>query len=120
MTAQFYGTSTVITGVILILAWIQSRAFYVRIEEGQVLIRHWFAADNEFSTQGLQVQIKVEDVFEWVALRARGLTLTSPNLKESLHLETVPFLSKAEMNTLETMGSQTRVDVTDNQTAENP
>ncbi len=68
MTAQFYGTSTVITGVILILAWIQSRAFYVRIKEGQVLIRHWFAADNEFSTQGLQVQIKVEDVFEWVAL----------------------------------------------------
>ena len=59
MTAQFYGVSAVITAVILIIAWIQSRSFYVRIEEGQVLIRNWFAADNEFSTSGLQVQIKV-------------------------------------------------------------
>ena len=53
-------------------------------------------------------------------IATRGLTLTSPNLKEPLHLETVPFLSKAEMDTLETMGSQTRVDVTDNQSPDSP
>lgn len=106
----FYGFITVILGIILLMAVIETRFEYWKFEKNEIIHKEGlFAAIKRFPSADVRYKKEIPDIFEWIIFGAGSLTLYLQNT-EPVVLPTVLRINKVAME-LDQLLSQFRVKV---------
>ncbi len=70
MSYQFYLVSTIILGLIFLIAWISTRFDYWKIERNEIIHKKGiFISIDRYPTKNLRIKKEIPDIFEFALLR---------------------------------------------------
>jgi hypothetical protein len=94
LPTNFYGWIILITGVMIVAAFISSRFQYIRIERNEVYVRGVATGKaNRYPTSNLKIKEKIIDIFEYITLGAGSITIEL-NPEKKYQFSTVPFVRR--------------------------
>ncbi|MBD3214850.1 MAG: hypothetical protein GF311_19720 [Candidatus Lokiarchaeota archaeon] len=95
MTMQFYFITAAILGFMLLLAFLETRINFWKLERNELYHEQGiFAEADRYPVRDLRFKKNIPDVFEYLILRAGSITLQTG--EETFHLDTVPNVTDKE------------------------
>ena len=94
MSYQFYLVSTIILGLIFIIAWIATRFDYWKVERNEVIHKKGiFVSVDRYPTKSLRIKKEIADIFEFALLRVGRIELFFGG-QDVIHLNTIININK--------------------------
>ena len=110
MSYQFYLVSTIILGLIFIIAWIATRFDYWKVERNEVIHKKGiFVSVDRYPTKSLRIKKEIADIFEFALLRVGRIQLFFGG-QDVIHLNTIININK-KAKQLDYLLSDIEVDV---------
>ncbi len=111
MTTEFYLTVSIIIGLLILLAFIDTRIEYWRIERNEIYHKKGLlkSAADRFPTKDLKIKKEIPDVFEYFLVGAGSITLIFGH-ENLFHVPTIPRISK-RANEIDELLSRMRVEI---------
>ena len=110
MSYQFYLVSTIILGLIFIIAWIATRFDYWKVERNEVIHKKGiFVSVDRYPTKSLRIKKEIADIFEFALLRVGRIELFFGG-QDVIHLNTIININK-KAKQLDYLLSDIEVDV---------
>ncbi|MEJ2295788.1 MAG: hypothetical protein P8Y23_13615 [Candidatus Lokiarchaeota archaeon] len=110
MSYQFYLVSTIILGLIFLIAWIATRFDYWKVERNEVIHKKGiFVSVDRYPTKSLRIKKEIADIFEFALLRVGRIQLFFGG-QDLIHLNTIININK-KAKQLDYLLSDIEVDV---------
>ena len=102
----FYFLYSLVMFVIYIFVWIMARFDYWEVRPNELLHHHGILSDLErFSAPHLRIDKEINDIFEYVLLKAGRLILHPSGEKKAIVLDNVFFISSKEKRITQLLGA---------------
>lgn len=90
-----------IFGLVILIAWIRTRIYYVKIFHNEIVFKKGILGDVErYGTSNVMFYKEIPDIFEYLLLRSGRLTFTIPGRKTTIVMENVPNINGVEKKVL--------------------
>jgi len=90
-----------IFGLVILIAWIRSRIYYVKIFHNEIVFKKGILGDVErYGTTNVMFYKEIPDIFEYLLLRSGRLTFTIPGRKTTIVMDNVPNINGVEKKVL--------------------
>jgi hypothetical protein len=87
--------------VVIFIAWIRARLYYVKIFQNEIVFKKGILGDVErYGTTNVMFYKEIPDIFEYLLLRSGRLTFTIPGRKTTIVLDNVPNINGVEKEVL--------------------
>ncbi|MBK8100771.1 MAG: hypothetical protein IPK26_27100 [Planctomycetes bacterium] len=97
MNAQFYGFFSIGLGLIFLLIFVNSRFHYYEVNAREILHHHGYLGDiTRWSTEGLEMNKRIEDVVEYALLRSGRLIFMPASSKQAIVMDNVANVNRIE------------------------
>ncbi len=91
----------VIFCLVIFIAWIRTRIYYVKIFHNEIVFKHGILGDVErYGTTNVMFYKEIPDIFEYLLLRSGRLTFTIPGRKTTIVMDNVPNINGVEKKVL--------------------
>jgi hypothetical protein len=90
-----------IFGLVILIAWIRTRIYYVKIFHNEIVFKKGILGDVErYGTTNVMFYKEIPDIFEYLLLRSGRLTFTIPGRKTTIVMDSVPNINGVEKKVL--------------------